>query len=103
HARWPWSAARWQWVAARMAAMTSLRWLATGAELRLVLAAAGSVRGWANPHLGPALSALDLAQPPLAFDEPAARCRSFSAFWSRVQARQPHSHPRSTQGDLFHV
>ncbi len=103
HARWPWSAARWQWVAARMAAMTPLRWFATGAELRLALAAAGSVRGWANPHLGPALSALDLAEPPLAFGEPAARCRSFSAFWSRVHARQPHPHPRSTQGDLFHV
>lgn len=99
HARWPWSAARWQFVAARMQALAPVRWLETTASLLEALQAARSVQGWHNPHLSAAWSDLALATPPLAFAEPTPRCRSFSAYWSRVQILSASS---SIQGDLFH-
>ncbi|CDW94769.1 MULTISPECIES: FAD-binding domain-containing protein [unclassified Thiomonas] len=99
HARWPWSAARWQFVAARMQALAPVRWFGTTASLLEALKAARSVQGWHNPHLSAAWNDLALAMPPLAFAEPTQRCRSFSAYWSRVQILSPSS---SIQGDLFH-
>ena len=101
HARWPWSAARWRFVAARMAAITPLRWFATQAELQLALAAARTVQGWANLHLGDSFAMQGLSQPPLAFAEPATRCRSFFAFWPGVNARRPHQ--STNQGESSHV
>ena len=99
HARWPWSAARWQFVAARMQALAPVRWFGTAASLLAALQAARSVQGWNNPHLSAAWSDLALATPPPAFAEPTPRCRSFSAYWSRVQILSASS---SIQGDLFH-
>ena len=102
HARWPWSAARWQFVTARMQALAALPWCGTDADLLQALASAHSVRGWRNPHLPTAWNAALLSEPPPAFAEPAQRCRSFSAYWSRVSRIDRRPSISSTQGELFH-
>jgi deoxyribodipyrimidine photo-lyase len=101
HQRWPWSLRRWAFVAQRMASITPLRWIADAPALAQALAAARSVRGVHNPHLGNVLGAGDAFAPfnlipmPRAFADPPQRCRSFSAFWSKQAA-----HP-ALQGELW--
>jgi deoxyribodipyrimidine photo-lyase len=95
HTRWRWSERRWTFVAQRMTSLTSLRWIAAAPTLVQALAAARSVRGVHNLHLGPAFESLHLTPTPRAFVDPPQRCRSFSAFWSK-QAAQP-----ALQGELW--
>jgi hypothetical protein len=70
-----------------MAAMTPQRWIGERDALHAALAAAKSVRGLHNLHLGAAYDAFDLAPMPRAFSDPATRCRSFSAFWNKQPAQ----------------
>jgi deoxyribodipyrimidine photo-lyase len=95
HQRWPWSMRRWAFVAQRMARLTPLRWMADAPALVQALAAARSVRGVHNLHLGDAFASLNLTPMPRAFVDPPQRCRSFSAFWSK-QATHP-----AIQGELW--
>jgi deoxyribodipyrimidine photo-lyase len=83
HARWPWTARRWQFVTTRMRAIADVAWLDDGAAVAHALASARSVDGLRDPHLGPALAPLARREPAPAFEEPAARCASFSAWWAR--------------------
>jgi deoxyribodipyrimidine photo-lyase len=85
HRAWPWSRRRWRFVGTRLAALTPLRWIGDAPALRAALASARRVRGVHDPHLGPAFDGLELSPSPRAFADPAERCRSFSAFWSRQQ------------------
>jgi deoxyribodipyrimidine photo-lyase len=87
HRAWPWSEGRWRFVGTRMAAMTPQRWIGERDALHAALAAAHSVRGLHNLHLGDAFDAFDLAPMPRAFTDPATRCRSFSAFWNQQPAQ----------------
>lgn len=84
HRRWPWSPARWDFVLTRMTALAPVRWGAPAEALAAALSAARRVRGRANPHLAPALArwCTEPDLPP--WPEPAAACRSFSGYWSRV-------------------
>lgn len=140
--RWPWSERRWRFVTARMQALTRHRWWGSNAAILQALQSARSVRGVYNLHLGPnfapqsgervlplqgavsgALSGkvpaavqLSLSPEPAPFLEPTVRCRSFSAYWAKVnqhpipalQASHPkHSAPSHApyeapvQGELF--
>ena len=105
HAHWPWSARRWQFVGARLQELAAQRWLGSAAAIAEALRAARSVQGWRNPHLPAAWNALPLTEPPPAFAELAQRCRSFSAYWSRVlsaSASPRVARPSTPQGELFH-
>jgi deoxyribodipyrimidine photo-lyase len=84
HARWPWSAARWRFVSTGMAALTEGQCRGDIAAWRHALAAARSVRGWRDAHLGAALDGFGLEAPAALFAEPASRCASFSRYWDRV-------------------
>jgi hypothetical protein len=95
HSRWRWSPARWHVVLTRMAALAPVRWLAPADTLVAALGAARRVRGRANPHLAPALARV-CTEPDLPpWPEPAAACRSFSAYWSRVLKA---SRPAASEG-----
>jgi deoxyribodipyrimidine photo-lyase len=83
HRAWPWSERRWRFVGTRMAALAPQRWIGERDALHAVLAAARSVRGIHNLHLGATFDAFDLAPMPRAFTDPPTRCRSFSAFWNK--------------------
>lgn len=95
HHRWPWSPARWDFVLTRMTALAPVRWCAPAEALAAALSAARRVRGRANPHLAPALArwCTEPDLPP--WPEPAAACRSFSAYWSRVLKA---SRPAASEG-----
>jgi deoxyribodipyrimidine photo-lyase len=95
HRAWHWSERRWRFVGTRMAALTPHRWIGERDALHAALAAARSVRGVHNLHLGTAFDALDLAPMPRAFTDPPKRCRSFSAFWNKQSA------PPDPQSKLF--
>jgi deoxyribodipyrimidine photo-lyase len=88
HRAWPWSERRWRFVGARMKALTPLRWIGERDAMHAALAAARSVRGIHNLHLGAAFDAFDLAPMPRAFADPSTRCRSFSAFWNKQPAHE---------------
>jgi deoxyribodipyrimidine photo-lyase len=88
HCAWPWSERRWRFVGTRMAALASHRWIGERDMLHAALAAARSVRGLHNLHLGSAFDTFNLAPMPRAFTDPPTRCRSFSAFWNK-QPTQP--------------
>jgi deoxyribodipyrimidine photo-lyase len=101
HSRWRWSPARWHVVLTRMAALAPVRWLAPADTLAAALGAARRVRGRANPHLAPALARV-CTEPDLPpWPEPAAACRSFSAYWSRVLKASRPAAPGAA-GDLLH-
>jgi deoxyribodipyrimidine photo-lyase len=99
HRAWPWSERRWRFVGVRMAALTPQRWIGERDALHAALAAARSVRGLHNLHLGAAFDAFDLAPMPRAFTDPRTRCRSFSAFWNKQPAK-PDRDP-DLQSNLF--
>jgi deoxyribodipyrimidine photo-lyase len=79
HAAWPWSAARWQFAAGLMAAHGAPRlWLAAPPPTGTV---------WVHdPHLAPYWPSESAMPAPRLFEEPPARCRSFSQYFSRVAA-----------------
>lgn len=85
HRRWPWSERRWRFVTARQQAVAAVCWFDEAPALQAALAAARSVQGLHDPHLGPELQALCRQHAAPAFSDPGRRCRSFSDWWSRVQ------------------
>lgn len=87
HARWPWTARRWRFVGTRLAAIAPLRWLADGPALCRALAAARSVAGVDDPHLGGVFDGFALAAPRQAFEGPERPGQSFSAWWAGVALR----------------
>ncbi len=87
HRTWPWSERRWRFVGARMAALASQQWIGERDALHGALAAARSLHGIHNLHLGTAFDAFDLAPMLRAFADPPTRCRSFSAFWNKQPAQ----------------
>lgn len=104
----PWSAQRWQFTGSRMAELTALRCLGTGAQLQAVLRQARQVHTQANGHVDPVLPGGVQAQPELRLFQPVATpCASFSAWWHRstrglqhltdlpglAQAGPPTEHP----------
>jgi deoxyribodipyrimidine photo-lyase len=103
HARWPWSARRWTFVVARLRDIARGCWHAPATDLAAALQGARRVGGVHSPHLdAPAFAALQLPQSPAPWREPAARSRSFSAYWGWVRAHAPRlDGPTATQGDLF--
>jgi deoxyribodipyrimidine photo-lyase len=84
HAAWPWSEARWRFVGQRMAALCDRLWFADASAMRNALAAAGSVRGIANPHMAGLSAQFNLERPQRLFASPARRCASFSQYWIKV-------------------
>ena len=84
HLAWPWSQRRWHFVGSRMAELADQRWLGDAASLGAALAGARSVRGMAEPHLGPWLPRwADCLDPPALFPAVDRRYDSFSAWWVR--------------------
>jgi deoxyribodipyrimidine photo-lyase len=96
HARWPWSAARWRFVGERLRGLAPIRWWGPADALVQALAGAARVRGRSDPHLAPAFDAFGLEPPPPAFEQPARRFRSFSAWWSAARCV-----PFQNQPELF--
>ena len=85
HAEHAWGAARWNFVAARMAALASVHWFGSAAELATALSAARSVQTLASAHLGDHLSPQVACRPVTRlFPTAATRCDSFSRWWSRA-------------------
>jgi deoxyribodipyrimidine photo-lyase len=91
HRRWAWSERRWRFVTQSMAPHTDVCWWGETPALRRALAAARSVRGVPDPHLGTDLDpAVTWMPPPRLFPDVTQPCWSFSQYWKRVSARASH-------------
>lgn len=92
HRQRPWSAARWHFVDAAMAELTPWRCHADTRTLQALLAGAGQVQAWAEPHLQPWLDELaHTVEPPPLFAPEARRCDSFSQWWNRATRGRRHA------------
>lgn len=83
HRRWPWSPARWRFVGARLQTVAGTAVMGTPQALGAALGSAQRVHGLHNPHLAPAMKALDLQPGARLLNWPEKRCASFSQFWHR--------------------
>jgi deoxyribodipyrimidine photo-lyase len=91
HDRRPWAARRWRFVGSRMAELAAQRWHGDAAAIGAALQHARSVRGIAEPHLGPWLPTWAACESaPALFAPVDRRCDSFSQWWARV-SRGLHS------------
>jgi deoxyribodipyrimidine photo-lyase len=85
HSVWPWSDRRWRFVGTRMAELSPHRWHDDAAAIGDALAGARRVRSVDEPHLAPWLARwAECVAPPALFPPVAARCDSFSQWWSRA-------------------
>jgi deoxyribodipyrimidine photo-lyase len=90
HAAWPWSAARWRFVGTRMAALATLQWQASAAQLAQALAGARSVHTRADPHARAWLPPGVITRPALRlFAEVDRPCASFFTWWNRATRGVP--------------
>jgi deoxyribodipyrimidine photo-lyase len=93
HTPWPWSQGRWQFVLQRYQALHAegaLLWWGSASETLAALAAAASVHGHFDEHLGSPWRSLGLMEARSPFGQPTHRQRSFSAWWhaaAKAQAR----------------
>ena len=86
HRQHPWSPVRWAWVTARQAALSSIRWVGSAAEIAAALAGVARVRTQANPHIDAWLPpGVERLPEPRHFKAVAPVCGSFSRWWDRVQ------------------
>jgi deoxyribodipyrimidine photo-lyase len=85
HRLWPWSGQRWRFVGTRLAELTPHRWYGDAATIGAALAGARRVRSVDEPHLAPWLARwAECVAAPALFPPVAARCDSFSQWWSRA-------------------